>query len=131
MSLTHSVMVANDRAGVHMSWAMICEQLGHYNDALAAYETSLRIEPNITGARTNLAALLEGLSQNQPPERAQAMQQRAAALRQEELPLLARDAQLAADNAGVQYRYGLALYLSGNLTEAKSQLEKAVALAPN
>jgi len=53
-----------------------------------------------------------------------------ARLRAEELPLLQRDADLASDNAAIQYRYGLALYLAGDLTGAREQLQRAVQLAP-
>ena len=56
--------------------------------------------------------------------------QRAEELRAQELPLLGRDADLAPENANVQYRYGLALYLAGKLDEAMERLEKAVDLDP-
>jgi tetratricopeptide (TPR) repeat protein len=46
------------------------------------------------------------------------------------LPLLARDAQLAPNNAQVQYRYGLALYLRGDLQGALRQIELATKLDP-
>lgn len=124
------LMTANDRAGAHMSWASMCEQLGRYDEALEAYETAIRIEPNATGARTNLAGLLENLAQNQSPARAQAMKTRIKELRTQELPLLARDAGLAPDNALIQHRYGLLLYLTGDYDKAKESLEKAVALDP-
>ncbi len=58
------------------------------------------------------------------------MMQRAAELRSEELPLLGRDASLAPDNADVQYRYGLALYLGGDHQAALKQLQLAAELAP-
>jgi tetratricopeptide (TPR) repeat protein len=51
-------------------------------------------------------------------------------LRREELPLLGRDAELAPDNAGVQNRYGLALYLSGDYEKALAKLKRATELAP-
>ena len=47
------------------------------------------------------------------------------------LPLLARDASLAPKNADVQYRYGLALYLSGDNEAALQQLQLAIDLAPD
>ena len=43
---------------------------------------------------------------------------------------MARDSKLAPENAVVQYRYGLALYLDGQLPKALQQLERAVELAP-
>ena len=58
------------------------------------------------------------------------MIQWATKLRKDELPLLARDADLVPDNADVQYRYGLALYLSGDWKEARARLQRAAELAP-
>ena len=126
-----ALMVASDRAGAHMGWAMLCEGRGRYQDAINAYSTAIRTEPNMTGPRTNLASLLERiLQQSQPAQRAEIMQ-RIEQLRAEELPLIARDAELAPENAGIQYRYGLALYLAGKIPQALEQLELAVQLAPD
>ena len=126
-----SLMVASDRAGAHMGWAMLCEQQGRFDEAIAAYETAMRVEPSMTGPRTNLAATLERVAQETRSRQAPAYLARAKQLRSEELPLLARDAALAPDNADIQYRYGLALYLAGQNTEALKQLETAVELAPD
>ena len=110
---------------------MLCEGRGRYQDAINAYSTAIRTEPNMTGPRTNLASLLERiLQQSQPAQRAEIMQ-RIEQLRAEELPLIARDAELAPENAGIQYRYGLALYLAGKIPQALEQLELAVQLAPD
>lgn len=139
------LMYASDRAGSHMAWAMLSEQRGDYVDAITAYQNALAVEPQMTGARTNLAALLDSLvnaSQRDPNaakilSKIDAMlgqsadvQDWIARLRAEELPLLQRDADLASDNAAIQYRYGLALYLAGDLTGAREQLQRAVQLAP-
>lgn len=51
-------------------------------------------------------------------------------LREQKLPLIARDAELAAENPGIQYRYGLALCLAGKIDKALEQLELAVQLVP-
>ncbi len=125
------LMVASDRAGAHMGWAMLSEQQGRFDEAIAAYETAIRVEPNMTGPRTNLAATLERVAQQTRSPRAAEYLSRAAELREQELPLLARDASLAPDNADIQYRYGLALYLSGKNKEALKQLEMAVKLEPD
>ncbi len=125
-----SLMVTNDRAGAQMSWAMLCEARGRFDEAIVAYETALRVEPMATGPRTNLAALLERLAAQSPPEQRTGMIERAEQLRSEELPLLGRDAGLAPENASVQYRYGLALYLAGRMDEAMNRLEMAVELEP-
>ena len=56
--------------------------------------------------------------------------QRVSELRAAELPLLRRDANLAPENAFVQYRYGLALYLAGEMDQAMDRLNRAVELEP-
>jgi len=126
-----ALMVASDRAGAHMGWAMLCEGRGRYQDAIEAYETAIRTEPEMTGPRTNLASMLERVVDQTPPEQRPVIMQRVEQLRADELPLLARDAALAPDNPGIQYRFGLALYLAGKLEQAREQLELAVQLAPD
>ena len=56
------LMVASDRAGSHLGWAMLCEGRGRMNEAIEAYETAMKVEPMMTGPRTNLASLLERLA---------------------------------------------------------------------
>ncbi len=126
-----ALMNASDRAGAHMGWAILCEGQGRYDEAIQAYETAIRIEPNMTGARTNLASLLERLVGQLPPAQAAQFMGRVSELRAAELPLLGRDAALAPENAPVQYRYGLALYLAGRMDEAMTFLERAVELEPD
>ena len=126
-----SLMVASDRAGAHMGWAMLCEGRGRYQDAIEAYETAIRTEPKMTGPRTNLASMLERVLPQSAPQQRESIMLRIEQLRQEELPLIARDAALAPENPGIQYRYGLALYLAGEMDKALEQLETAVELAPD
>jgi len=126
-----ALMSASDRAGSHLGWANLCEAQGRYREAVQAYETAIRVEPEMTGARSNLAGLLEGLASQQPGPQAGQLQQRADQLRQDELPLLARDADLAPENGSIQYRYGLALYLAGQMEQAMNRLELAVELEPD
>lgn len=143
------LMVAGDRAGAHMGWAMLCEQRGQPKEAIESYETAMRLQPEMTGPRTNLAALYENLAQGQQQQaqqlqsqrqgeqaamlmqQAAMMMQQAAKLRADELPLLGRDAALAPDNGSVQYRYGLALYLAGDSIKALEVLKRAVELEPD
>jgi tetratricopeptide (TPR) repeat protein len=121
-----TLMITADRGGSHMEWAAICEQRGRVPEAIQAYDTAIRVEPEMAGPRTNLAALLDEIAQ-QGDERARL---KAEQLRRQELPLLARDASLAPNIATVQYRYGLALYLNGDLAGALKQLELALQLEP-
>ncbi|MCP4886525.1 MAG: hypothetical protein GY904_07920 [Planctomycetaceae bacterium] len=123
-------MAAGDRAGAHMAWATICEGQGRFPEAVESYETAMRVEPETTGPRTNLASLLERLATQMNGPQAQAVMSRVAELREDELPRLGRDAELAPDNAGLQYRYGLALYLAGKMDQAMGRLNRAVELEP-
>jgi len=122
-----SLMTTADRGGAHLQWASLCEQRGRIPDAIKAYETAIRVEPNMAGARTNLASLLDSIA-SQGDDRARV---KAEQLRREELPLLARDASLAPDNPTVQYRYGLSLYLSGDIAAALGKLQRSVELDPD
>jgi len=122
-----TLMVTADRGGSHMEWAAICEQRGRIPEAIEAYETAIRVEPKMAGPRTNLAALLDEVALR-GDDRARV---KAEQLRRDELPLLSRDASLAPGIATVQYRYGLALYLSGDLPGALQRLERAVELEPD
>lgn len=126
-----SLMTASDRSGSHMGWAILSEQRGRFEEAIESYETAIRVEPLATGPRTNLASLLERIAEERRGPDSIQLTQRARKLRAEELPLLARDAALAPAIADVQYRYGLALYLSGDHQAALEQLQKTVDLAPD
>ena len=127
-----ALMIASDRAGAHMGWAMLCEGQGRWQEAAEAYQTAMRVEPKMTGPRTNLAVLLENMLESQQIPRSQAVQvfERAKQLRADELPLLGRDADLAPDAPMIQYRYGLGLYLAGEMEQAMERLNRAVELAP-
>ncbi|MCH1496204.1 MAG: hypothetical protein L7U72_13325 [Rubripirellula sp.] len=125
-----SLMAASDRAGAHLGWAMLCEGQGRFEEAVDAYRTAIRVEPKTTGPRSNLSSLLERVASQQPPQNATALLKEAETLREQELPLLERDANLAPSNASVQYRFGLALYLAGKMNEAMERLEKSVELEP-
>lgn len=142
------VLVNNDRAAAHLTLGVVYESMNDMQAAEDAYQTAIRVEPNVTGARTNLAALLERQAEEaennarrvaqQNREAAiesimqsQQLRERVAELRKDELPLLGRDAKLAPDNAAIQYRYGLSLYLHGRQEEALASLANAVRLEPN
>lgn len=125
-----ALMSASDRGGAHMGWAILCEGQGRLNEAAESYATAMRVEPEMTGPRTNLASVLERIAQQSPPPRAESLLKQVQQLRAEELLLWERDAKLAPENADVQYRYGLALYLAGRMKEALKRLDSAVELSP-
>jgi tetratricopeptide (TPR) repeat protein len=107
----------DDRAACHLNLGNLYQQLGRIDDARAAFRTAVRLEPYLTGPRSNLAALLET-----------AAPQEALRLRREEHELMARDASLLPDNAVVQHRYGLSSYMMGRYDDACKALEEACRL---
>lgn len=111
----------SDQANAHMGLALLAERRGHFPAARQAYQDAIRVQPLVTGPRSNLAQLWERAGDAD----------RAAALRQQELVLMARDARLAPEIPDTQYRYGLALYLAGRLEEATTYLQRACDLQPN
>ena len=138
----------SDRAGSHVSRALLFESMGRDEDAMLAYRIAARIEPKTPGARSNLATLIDRMAETKQAEamplarsgqrelaieslkQADELRTEAAELRKAELPLLARDAALAPDNAPVQYRYGLALYLAGDPKGAEVKIRRAAELEP-
>ena len=110
---------SSDRGGAHMALAVLYESMGKLDKAEEAYRMAIRVEPQMTGPRSNLAALLEQVISEEmaryqrrlTPEGVAQKQQEVQRLRRDELQNLARDAKLLPDSAAIQYRYGLALYL--------------------
>ncbi len=110
-----------DLAGAHIALALLAERQGDYRQAEQCYRDAMRVQPLVTGPRSNLANLLaERL--NRPQE--------AAELWREELEFMRRDAELAPGNPLVQYRLGLNYYLNGRLEEAREALQSATNLQP-
>lgn len=148
--LNEGLMVTADRSGAHVSMGVLAEQQGRMQQAIEHYEDAIAVEPAVTGPRTNLATLLEtNLNQQSQPgpeqggapsprssEVAQRLSSAVAKLRSEELQLLKRDLDLLPDNAGIVYRYGLALYINresveNGLAESAKYLERAAELEPD
>ncbi|MFK7738652.1 MAG: HEAT repeat domain-containing protein [Pirellulaceae bacterium] len=122
----------NDRAGAHLAKGIMAEQQGRNQQALKHYQTALSVEPNVTGPRTNLAALLERnlSSTNQRSPAYAKLQSEIAELRRSELPLLQRDADLLPGAASIQYRLGLAYYIDDQKRLAAKHLSRASELEP-
>jgi tetratricopeptide (TPR) repeat protein len=137
--LTQGIEYNNDRAGAHMTLGILAALQGRRQQAITHYETAIAVEPQATGPRSNLAELLE---RNLTPQTAapqspgvtedgnSPIRQEIRRLRQAELPLLARDAELLPNAAPLQYRYGLALYLDGQREQALKHLIQAAELEP-
>ncbi|MCC6507728.1 MAG: HEAT repeat domain-containing protein, partial [Pirellulaceae bacterium] len=123
----------SDRAGAHLSLAVMAEQDGRVQAAIDHYRDAIRVEPKVTGARSNLAALLErNLSQQNGDARdpESPVVQEIAGLRKVELELLARDVRLLPSAASLQYRYALALYVDGQKEKALEHLLNAAQREP-
>lgn len=132
--LVEGIELHSDRAGAHIELGLIAMRQGRRQQAITHYETGIAVEPQATGARSNLASLLEeNLQASQAAsgsasKATTALQEEIARLRKAELPLLARDAGLLPDAAALQYRYGLALYLDGQREAALPILIRAAEL---
>jgi tetratricopeptide (TPR) repeat protein len=123
------LMASNDRAAAHLAVGDLQLQMRNIQGAEAAYRQALQVEPHATGARGQLAQLLEAMVQDrQAPDSALA---EVAALRQQELALLARDAERAPNLAVVQFRYGMALIGQERVKEGLAKLAESVELDPN
>ena len=133
------LLANSDRASAHLTLGLLYEAQQNLDAARQAYETAIHVEPQVTGPRTNLAALLDRLAEQAEYQAAGSRvsgaaaeyRQKAAQLRQEELALLQRDVGLMPTSAPLQYRYGLLLYLHGRMEEAEQHLAKACELEPN
>ncbi len=128
------VLEMNDRGGAHLELGVLYEGLGDEGKAEAAYRTAIRVEPQVAGPRSNLAALLERRVSRKRElplsSQTQQWQTEVTRLRREELDLLARDVQLLPLSAALQYRYGLSLYLHKQPGAAEAALQKACELDP-
>ena len=109
-----------DQASAQMAVAILEERLGNQSAAEDAYKDAIRVQPLVTGPRSNLAAILD---RNGRVEEA-------ARLRKAELPLMERDARLAPSDAAIHYRLGLAYYLNGELEKAEVALKRSTTLQP-
>ncbi|MCA9223592.1 MAG: HEAT repeat domain-containing protein, partial [Planctomycetales bacterium] len=143
------LMMNNDRATAHMTLGILYEDQGRTDDAIAAYKTAIAVEPQVTGPRTNLAALYERLASAADEQARNAARQGdeqagiaaaeqgyryrqlAEPLAEQELENLKRDTLLAPDNAFIHFRYGLSLYRHGRFEQAEAELTKAANLEPN
>ncbi len=110
-----------DHAGGHLTLGALDRAHGRVDDAIAHFKAAIRLEPYMTGARAELASLLQDRDGNH----SEILQ-----LRQEEAELMERDARLAPENAEIYYRLGLLRFLLGQLDEAQAALTAACDRAP-
>lgn len=147
--LKDSLLRNADQAGALLALGALAETMGSPEDAEKWYRAAIRVQPNVTGPRSNLAELL---TRRLAPAR-QRFQQLAtsgkraearklaeevairdfeiAHLREEELGNLARDASQLPNVAEVQYRYGLALYQANQLEASEIAIARAAEIQTN
>lgn len=116
-----SQLVNFERAAPHINLGVLERQLGNLTKAVDALRTAIRLEPYLSGPRTELASLLA-----QQEGDADEIEK----LRVEEADLLDRDATLLPNNADIVYRLGLMRYLLSEYAAASRALTKACELAP-
>ena len=110
-----------DLLGSHVALGLLYTDMGRPDRALDEYRTAMRIDPGVTGPRSNLAQLLDSFGKGDE----------ATQLRIEEAGLLERDARLLPENAPIHYRLGLLQYLLGHEDRASVSLARACELQPN
>ena len=111
----------NDQPAAHMNLGLLYGNLGNPNAAIREYRTAIRLDPAVSGPRSNLARELDALGQAEEARK----------LRVEEAELIRRDTRLLPDNAFLRYQLGLLDYLLGHETEAEQSLLSAVKLDPS
>jgi tetratricopeptide (TPR) repeat protein len=124
-----------DRAQSSRNLGNLELQLGNPLAAVESLRTAVRIEPYLTGTRTELSQLLDQLvndpAQAEVAKQAEATPEEIRRLREEEVDLLFRDAKLLPTDATVRYMRGRLLYLLDRQDEARQAFIEACELAPN
>ena len=129
-----SLMLNNDQAMSHAMLGSLNQQMREYVQAEENYRTAIRVEPNITGPRTNLALLLDAKQQSMPKaaDRDKAAEE-VKKLRKEEYELLKIDVQRSEDLANthaLHYGYAMSSYLQNEYDETKKHLTIALDQQP-
>jgi tetratricopeptide (TPR) repeat protein len=135
---TEAPAIAQMNLGVHYEQTATSSK--ELERAIESYEKSIELVPDVVGPRSNLVSVLEtrlSLGPTLDEQLQNSLLDQIKELRQQELQLLKRDLTLLPDSAppvvraAMTHRYGLSLYLSGNLVAARKALEVAVRLQPN
>ena len=112
---------AFDRAGPNLRLAELARSQGDIRKSMASLRDAIRIEPYLSGPRSELARLLEQTGGGAEEVRK---------LREEEVKLLERDSELLADSGRPHYQRGMLLYLLERNEEAIAALDEAVRVEP-
>jgi tetratricopeptide (TPR) repeat protein len=124
-----------DRAQASRNLGMLSVQMGDLTAAVESLRTAIRLEPYLTGPRTELSQLLDQMLSD--PAYAEAARQVGATsevvrrLREEEVENLVRDAKLLPNDAFPHFQRGRLLYLLGREDDAREAFAQATRVAPN
>jgi tetratricopeptide (TPR) repeat protein len=110
-----------DQAGGNLSLAILARRYGRPADAIEHLQAAIRLQPYLAGPRLELASLLGSTPGNEDEVRR---------LREEEVELLERDAQLAPNSATIFHQLAKLRYLLGDFDKAQAAIETACRLAP-
>jgi tetratricopeptide (TPR) repeat protein len=123
-----------DRADAHLSLATLDDQLGDIAGAIKSLRSAILVEPYRSGARGELARLLDVVLTEPAHEALRARlkvdAEEIRRLRVEEIDLLARDAELLPGDPQPRYRRGLLLFLLGELDAAREAMKDACQVDP-
>lgn len=111
-----------EHAGTHLNLSSLELELGNVEVAIAELRTAIKLEPYLSGARGQLASLLEQRNDDAAEIKR---------LRTEEVELIERDAEYVPDNANIRYRLGLIRYKLGDDAGAEAALTEASRLEPS
>ncbi len=112
---------ALDHAGGHRVFATLARVYGREEEAILHLRSAIELEPYLSGARQELASLLDAVPGNEAKVRR---------LREEEVELVERDSRIAPNNASIFYNLGMLRYLLQEYDKAEAALTTASRLAP-
>ncbi|MEX0642888.1 MAG: HEAT repeat domain-containing protein [Pirellulales bacterium] len=133
--LQESQELSLDHAGAHLVLGARARRAGKMADAVDHLRTAIKLEPYLTGARAELASLMQAEIERLQAEKAEVshlseQEAEIRRLRTDEADLLDRDAKLAPNSALIFWQLGNMRYLIGELDAAQSAYQAAVDLAP-
>ena len=117
--------MANERAAAHLQLAQIAGRQSDMPRMIDELRTAIRLEPYLSGPRSELALILSQGAANDPRVADEVQE-----LRSEEIKLLERDIALVPGSGEIRYRLGMLHYLVNDLASAEQRLAEAHQLEP-
>ena len=128
-----SLMLNNDQAMPHAMVADLNDRIGNFDQAERDYRNAIKIQPNVSGPRTNLTRLLAKRAERKTKAEQEEVLQEIKALRLEENKLLAVDVERAKDlqnTDGLHFSYAMSCYLLDDFEKAKKHIKIALDQQP-